>query len=285
MTTAPVVSRATTIASRFQRSIVRSMRPESSSGAREATGLLTGMSRALRARYDRLLSRLHKTMHVCYSAYRRRQGRRVERHRGGHGNTVETRPELRARGAAVRQPARSGAPAWARTASRRSAGARRCGPTFPTRSGTTGAGSSRNRVNDLAEIEQILNLTDEEREGLSARRTSSASTSRRTSLSLIDPDDPERSDPPPGHPARPRAGSLHGDDGGLARRGPPLPGAGPGPPLPGSRADAGHDPVRAATAATAPGRASWATRRRTSTRASTRRSSTTCAARRRCATC
>ena len=38
-----------------------------------------------------------------------------------------------------------------------------------------------NRVNDLDEIEQILNLTEEERDGLSAHRTSSASTSRRTS--------------------------------------------------------------------------------------------------------
>jgi hypothetical protein len=37
-----------------------------------------------------------------------------------------------------------------------------------------------NRVNDLEEIEAILNLTDEERAGLSAP-TSSGSTSRRTS--------------------------------------------------------------------------------------------------------
>ena len=38
-----------------------------------------------------------------------------------------------------------------------------------------------NRVNDLEEIEEVLNLTDEERAGLSAPPTSSGSTSRRTS--------------------------------------------------------------------------------------------------------
>ena len=54
------------------------------------------------------------------------------------------------------------------TAGPRSAAARPCGPTSRTRSGTTGAGSSSNRVNELADIEQILELTDEEREGLSA---------------------------------------------------------------------------------------------------------------------
>ena len=58
------------------------------------------------------------------------------------------------------------------------------------------------------------------------------------------PGRPERPDPPPGHPARAGAAGLHGDDGGLARRGPPLARAGPGPPLPGPRADADHDPVR-----------------------------------------
>ena len=58
------------------------------------------------------------------------------------------------------------------------------------------------------------------------------------------PGRPERPDPPPGHPPRSRAAGLHGDDGGLAGRGPPLAGARPGAPLPGPRADAGHHAVR-----------------------------------------
>ena len=58
------------------------------------------------------------------------------------------------------------------------------------------------------------------------------------------PQGPERPDPAAGHPDRPRARCLHRDDGGLARRGPPLPGAGPRPSLSGPRPDAGHDPVR-----------------------------------------
>ena len=58
------------------------------------------------------------------------------------------------------------------------------------------------------------------------------------------PRGPQRPDPPPGHPDRPRAPGLHRDDGGLARRGPPLAGARPRPSLPRPRPDAGHDPVR-----------------------------------------
>ena len=58
------------------------------------------------------------------------------------------------------------------------------------------------------------------------------------------PQGPRGPDPPPDHPARARAAELHGDDGGLARRGPPLAGPGPGPPLPGPGPDADHDPVR-----------------------------------------
>ena len=83
------------------------------------------------------------------------------------------------------------------------------GRTSPTRSGTTGAGSSSNRVNDLEEIEQILDLTDEEREGLSAP---GQVPGRRHAL-LHQPDRPrrpERPDPPPDHPARPRAAAFTG---------------------------------------------------------------------------
>ena len=99
------------------------------------------------------------------------------------------------------------------------------------------------RVNDLAEIEQVLELTDEERDGLSAPDKFRVDITPYF-ISLIDPNDPN--DPirrqviPSG---REHAG-LHRDDGGLARRGPPLPGARPRPSLPGPRPDAGHDPVR-----------------------------------------
>ena len=100
-----------------------------------------------------------------------------------------------------------------------------------------------NRVNDLAEIEQILKLTDEEREGLSAPDKFRVDVTPYF-ISLIDPEGSRRPDPPPDHPARPRAAQLHRDDGGLARRGPPLAGPGPGPPLPRPGPDADHDPVR-----------------------------------------
>ena len=56
-------------------------------------------------------------------------------------------------------------------------------------SGTTGAGSCRHRVNDLAEIEQVLNLTDEERDGLSAPDKFRVDITPYF-ISLIDPDDP-----------------------------------------------------------------------------------------------
>ena len=76
-----------------------------------------------------------------------------------------------------------------RTAAPPSAAALRSGRTSPTRSGTTGAGSSRNRVNDLAEIEQILELTDEERAGLSAPDKFRVDITPYF-ISLIDPNDP-----------------------------------------------------------------------------------------------
>ena len=99
------------------------------------------------------------------------------------------------------------------------------------------------RVNDLDEIEQVLNLTDDERAGLSAPDKFRVDITPYF-ISLIDPERPERPDPPPGHPDRSRAAGLHRDDGGLARRGPPLPGAGARPPLSGPRPDARHHPVR-----------------------------------------
>ena len=185
---------------------------------------------------------------------------------------------------ALRQPARPRAPARARTACPRSAAAPRCGHDVPDEKWNDWRWQLSNRVNDLAEIEQILELTDEEREGLSAPDKFRVDVTPYF-ISLIDPKDPD--DPirrqiiPLGRELR----SVHRDDGGLAGRGPPLAGPGPGPPLPRPGPDADHDPVRRRTAATAPGAGSSATRPRTSTAATTRRSSTTSAARRRSATC
>ena len=71
-----------------------------------------------------------------------------------------------------------------------------------------------NRVNELAEIEQILELTDEEREGLSAPDKFRVDVTPYF-ISLIDPKDPN--DPirrqiiPLGRELR----ELHRDDGGL----------------------------------------------------------------------
>ena len=100
-----------------------------------------------------------------------------------------------------------------------------------------------NRVNDLEEVAEILELTDEEREGLSA------DDKFRVDITPVlhqphRPQGPQRPDPPPGHPARAGAERVHRDDGGLAGRGPPLPGPGPRPPLPRPRPDADHDAVR-----------------------------------------
>ena len=65
------------------------------------------------------------------------------------------------------------------------------------------------RVNDLEEIEQILNLTDEERDGPVAPRTSSGSTSRPYFISLIDPNDPNDPIRRQVIPTRARARGLH----------------------------------------------------------------------------
>ena len=75
------------------------------------------------------------------------------------------------------------------TASRPSAAARRSGRTCPTSAGTTGAGSSRNRVNTAEEIGRVLNLTDDERAGLSSPDKFRVDITPYF-LSLIDPDDP-----------------------------------------------------------------------------------------------
>ena len=81
-----------------------------------------------------------------------------------------------------------------------------------------------NRVNELAEIEQILELTDEEREGLSATDKFRVDITPYF-ISLIDPKDPDDPIRRQVIPTRPRARGLHRDDGGLARRGPPFAGA------------------------------------------------------------
>ena len=99
------------------------------------------------------------------------------------------------------------------------------------------------RLNTLEELEQVLNLTDDEREGLSAPDKFRVDITPVLRLAHR-PRRSRRPDPAPGDPGRLRAAGLHRDDGGLARRGPPLAGAGPRPPLPGPGPDAHHDPVR-----------------------------------------
>ena len=98
------------------------------------------------------------------------------------------------------------------------------------------------------------------------------------------PERPRRPDPPQVIPTAEEHGAFTGDDGGLARRGPPLAGPGPGPPLPGSRPDAGHDAVRQLLPVLHAVADRGRRRPRTSTAATTRRSWSTCAGRRRSAT-
>ena len=99
------------------------------------------------------------------------------------------------------------------------------------------------RVNDLEEIGQILNL---HRGGARGPVGAGQVPGRHHAVlhHAHRPRRPGRPDPSPGHPDRLGARGVHGDDGGLARRGPPLAGAGPRPPLPGPGADARHDAVR-----------------------------------------
>ncbi len=86
------------------------------------------------------------------------------------------------------------------------------------------------RVNDLEEIEQILELTDEEREGLSAPDKFRVDITPYF-ISLIDPHDPDDPIRRQVIPLGREQQAFTGDDGGLARRGPPLAGARPGPSL------------------------------------------------------
>ena len=102
---------------------------------------------------------------------------------------LETRPELTLDEQPfvnLRDPARR----WAPMAGRLSAGARRCGRTCPTSKWNDWRWQLSHRVNDLEEIEQILNLTDEEREGLRAPDKFRVDITPYF-ISLIDPDDPD----------------------------------------------------------------------------------------------
>ena len=78
-----------------------------------------------------------------------------------------------------------------------------------------------NRVNDLEEIEQILELTDDERAGLSAPDKFRVDITPYF-ISLIDPNDPDDPIRRQVIPLGREQQAFTGDDGGLARRGPPL---------------------------------------------------------------
>ena len=98
------------------------------------------------------------------------------------------------------------------------------------------------RLNTVEELGQVIRLTPEEVQGLSAPGRFRVDITPYFA-SLIDPDDPPvpsagRSSPPTG------VGALYGRDGRLAGRRCPLPGAGPGAPLSRPGADAGHHAVR-----------------------------------------
>ena len=212
------------------------------------------------------------------------RGGRLGGSAGGDADAARCGSGHRGRGGAVREPARSGP---ASRPGRQAGGqprARRCGRTSPTRSGTTGAGSSATGSTTSPTSSEILELTDEEREGLSAPDKFRVDVTPYF-ISLIDPKDPN--DPirrqiiPLGRELR----SLHRDDGGQPGRGPPLAGAGPRPPLPGPRPDADHHAVRELLPVLHAEPDRRRRRPRTSTARSTRRSWTTSGARRRSATC
>ena len=141
-----------------------------------------------------------------------------------------------------------------------------------------------NRVNDLADFEQILELTDEEREGLSAPDKFRVDVTPYFA-SLIDPKDPN--DPirrqiiPLGRELRSFTGMME-DSLAEDRH---SPGPGPGPPLPGSRPDADHDAVRGLLPVLHAEPDRRRRRPRTSTARSTRPSSSTSGTTRRSATC
>ena len=140
-----------------------------------------------------------------------------------------------------------------------------------------------NRVNELAEIEQVLDLTDEEREGLSADDKFRVDITPYF-ISLIDPDDP--TDPirrqviPLGREASAFTGMM--EDSLAEDRHSPVPGLVHRYP----------DRVLMLVTTQCASYCRYCTRSRivgdatqNFNRASTRRSSTTCAARRRCVTC
>ena len=139
--------------------------------------------------------------------------------------------------------ARPGPGARARTAGPRSAAARRSGRTSPTRSGTTGAGSSATGSTTSRRSSRSSNLTDEERDGLSAPDKFRVDITPYF-ISLIDPDDPN--DPirrqviPLGREQQAFTAMM--EDSLAEDRHSPVPG--PRPSLPGPGPDAGHDPVR-----------------------------------------
>ena len=216
ITTTPVVSSATRIPRVARRCIVIERESSKGAGAQDVTGSVTAGS--LAAAMISLLSSLHKEYAVTRSRVTRQALEMPSRPR--HGLTredtfVNQRDPARRLGPDGLPAVSRRAPLWA---------------DVPDEKWNDWRWQLSNRVNDLAEIEQILNLTDEEREGLSAPDKFRVDITPYF-ISLIDPDDPERPDPSPGHPARPRAAGVHGDDGGLARRGPPLPGARPRPSL------------------------------------------------------
>ena len=166
--------------------------------------------------------------------------RRIERERAGDQGRRGGAGDRRS---TVRQPARSGPGARPGRAARRAAGAPRCGPTCPTRSGTTGAGSSRTASTTSPRSRQILELTDDEREGLSAPDKFRVDITPYF-ISLIDPEDP--TDPirrqviPPGREQQAFTAMME-DSLAEDRH---SPGARPRAPLSGPGADAGHHAVR-----------------------------------------
>ena len=144
--------------------------------------------------------------------------------------------------APVRQPRATRRRRSAPTAAPRSAAVRRSGRTSPTRSGRLALAAQPSRQRPRRD-----------RAGPRAHRRGAGRPVRARQVpgrhhALLHqphrPEGPRRPDPPPGHPARAGAAAFTGDDGGLARRGPPFAGAGPRPSLPRPRADARHDPVR-----------------------------------------
>ena len=109
---------------------------------------------------------------------------------------------------AVRQPAPIRRARSARTGAPRSAAAPRCWEDVPDAQWNDWRWQLSHRVNDLEEIEQILNLTDDERAGLSAPDKFRVDITPYF-ISLIDPNDPNDPIRLPGHPDRPRARRLH----------------------------------------------------------------------------